>query len=491
MPPPPVLSAAVLNPETEFRAMLHDASSIVGVERILHRVARLFNCHALLVESSCDPALCDGPLQRLGADIDAVCTGRTDAVSAVVDGRFVGLLPVGEQAPRPALVVLGNHTGQRISSAQRSLLAEITTPLGLAWMARSIRRQESRLRQAEARNREAVLYLLLSGSLAGARRVAGTLGPPLPEMLRVHLVECAGRRLDDVFRWCTEAAAGDAWIVQCPVYRRHLVVLARSDADRLVHALRQLAARDAAFQVGSGQEVPLAEFGVGYQGAFHALAVARHRPDRYAEFQARGDLSDVLSGVGGGWARQTLVPLLDYTPERPQDPDAQELLFTLTSWLTFRGNAVRHLKVHRNTLTARLHHLETLLGVDLTEVANQAQLNLALRLLGAPSAPEVTLAQLLARPEVRFWATQLLGPVRGSDPRMLDTLRSWLDNQAQIGATAEALGVSASGVRKRLMRVEDLIQRSLLTSPSARYELSLALVVLAGEMAADPHRRCA
>ncbi|MEV0054352.1 helix-turn-helix domain-containing protein [Saccharopolyspora shandongensis] len=44
--------------------------------------------------------------------------------------------------------------------------------------------------------------------------------------------------------------------------------------------------------------------------------------------------------------------------------------------------------------------------------------------------------------------------------------------------TAAELGVSVVGVRKRLLRVENLLGRSLLNGPSARYDLYLALRVL-------------
>jgi DNA-binding PucR family transcriptional regulator len=131
--------------------------------------------------------------------------------------------------------------------------------------------------------------------------------------------------------------------------------------------------------------------------------------------------------------------------------------------------------VHRNTLAARLRLIGSLLGVELAEVATQARLQLALQVVDAPGGDsDPPLEQLLTRPEVRHWAAQQRAPLHGADPRLVDTLRTWLDHRAQIGATATALGVSASGVRKRLGRVEQLVQRSLLDSPSARYDLCLA-----------------
>ncbi|MGA8113666.1 MAG: helix-turn-helix domain-containing protein [Actinocatenispora sp.] len=358
------------------------------------------------------------------------------------------------------------------------LLTDATTPLGLAWRARQVRQQQARLNQAEARNREAVLHLLLAGGIAGARRAAAALGPVLPEVIRIHLVEHVGHRVNDALRWCVESAAGTAWIVRCPVYTRHIVVVARPDADDLLDALRSRAAEDPSYRVGSSQEATLDEFGSAYRHAFHALSVARHRPDRYAAFLARGELATILADVGAGWAERTLAPLLAHEPARLQDPDSEELMFTLASWLTFHGMATRHLKVHRNTLAARLQLVESLLKVDLGDVATQARLNLAVQLMGRSNAPLTTLDEMLSRPEVLAWAAEQRAQLSGSDPRLLDTLSSWLGHRANIRCTAAALGISASGVRKRIIRVEQLIQRSLLDSPSARYDLCLALLAV-------------
>lgn len=463
----------------ELRAMLRDVDAADGIRRILDRVAVRLDASAVLVEpdGSTTPPGRILP-EQLAADLEAVSTGRVDAVSGSVDGRAVCLLAIGGPTPAPVLAVRGRDAG--LSPAARTLLAEATVPLGLAWRMRETRLHAARLERAEARNRETVLHLLLAGGTSGARLAAAALGPVLPETLRIHLVECAGRRLDDAVRWCAEAAGGSAWIVRCPVYRRHVVVVARADADDLVDALRTRAASDPGYHVGSSHEAMLTGFAAAYRHAFHALSVARHRPERYAAFHARGELAEILAGAGSGWAARVLAPLHAYRPARGQDPDAEALVFTLSSWLTFHAGAVRHLKVHRNTLTARLRLVESLLGVDLRDVGTQARLHLALQLAG-PGDQAVTFEELMSRPEVRYWADRQREPLRGNDPRLVDTLRTWLVNGARIGPTAAALGVSPSGVRKRLVRVEQLTQRALLDSPSARYDLLLALDPTAGD----------
>lgn len=463
------------DPAGELRAMLRDVEEADGVHRILDRLSQRLRCRAVLVAPSGRVTPAGEPLPpALAADAQAVADGRADAASLSVDDRPARVLPLGGGAPRPVLVVLG-RAGQAFPPEYREMLAHATIPLGLAWRTREARQDAARLDVAEARNRAAVLYLLQVGDVAAARLVSNVLGPPLPDTIRVHLVEGSGRRRVDTARWCADTAAGRAWVVRCPVYNRHVVVVARSDADDFVDALRELVAGDAAYHVGSSEEVALTDFAAAYRHAFHAVAVARHRPERYAAFRDRGELAELLAGVGAAWAAGLLAPLRAYRPARAQDPDADELLMTLTSWLTFHGRAARHLRVHRNTLTTRLRNIESVLGADLADVGTQSRLNLALRLAAPTGTPAASLDELLARPEVRGWAQCQLAPLRGSDPRLLDTLRAWLDHGAQVGPAAAALRVSASGLRKRLIRVEELIQRSLLDSPSARYDLCLAL----------------
>jgi PucR C-terminal helix-turn-helix domain len=51
----------------------------------------------------------------------------------------------------------------------------------------------------------------------------------------------------------------------------------------------------------------------------------------------------------------------------------------------------------------------------------------------------------------------------------------WPANDSRLSGTADALGISVPGARKRLCRLEQILQRSLLQSPSARHDLWLAV----------------
>ncbi len=243
--------------------------------------------------------------------------------------------------------------------------------------------------------------------------------------------------------------------------------------------------------VGVSEPVPLADTATGYRQAFHALAVAREPPTRHARFGVSPDPALVVGPAGRRWADELLNPLLTHVPRRAQDPGSQELLATATSWLAFASHATDHLKVHRNTLAARLRLIGELLGLDLHRLADQSALDLALRVRATPapactpeapsSAPPFPYASvtsqaaggldaILCRPAVHDWADQQLAPVLGAE----ETLRTWLRCEGRLGPTAAGLGISVPGARKRLTRLETVLQRSLLRPPSARYDLWLA-----------------
>ncbi|MFG2990384.1 helix-turn-helix domain-containing protein [Streptomyces sp. NPDC048257] len=370
-----------------------------------------------------------------------------------------------------------------------ALLADAAVPLALVLRAEEAVRREERVRRAEARVREAVLHLLMNGGLSAAHQIAGTLGPSLPDPMRMYVVECPTGRRGEVARLCRELTGGRAWIVRCPVYVRHLIVLVPADpavvsdgGDPLAGALVEVAPDCA---VGVSGQMQLREAPAAYTQAFHALAVARGRDDRNARFGPGPELALAAHEAGARWAEALLAPLHAYEPRRPQDPDGRELRATAHAWLNFTSHATRLLKIHRNTLAARIRLVETLLGLDLARLADQAALSLALRLTPgerrgegataiAPAAPE--LDEVLRDPRLTDWARTHLGALSGpqAPPGARDTVRAWLAHGAQLVPAAAALGVSVPGARKRLTRIEALLERSLLQSPSARYDLWLA-----------------
>ncbi|MGW1297073.1 helix-turn-helix domain-containing protein [Streptomyces sp. NPDC002533] len=411
----------------------------------------------------------------------------------------------------PAAPVLAVVTPRPVAAGLATLLADVVLPLSLCLQAETLERKRRRVDLAESRGREAVLHLLMTGQLSIAQQVAGALRPRLPDPVRVCVVECSGDDRDEVARVCVDADGGRSWIVRCPVYARHLIlVMPAEDAEEkapepgAAPTDETVAARVGDCVVGVSEPVPLADTATGYRQAFHALAVARELPTRHARFGVSPDPALVVGPPGRRWADELLNPLLTHVPRRAQDPGSQELLATAASWLAFSSHATDHLKVHRNTLAARLRLIGDLLGLDLHRLADQAALDLALRVRATPApactpeptpacAPEATssaplipyasvpglgtsqaaggLDAILCRPAVRDWADRQLAPVLGAE----ETLRTWLRCEGRLGPAAAELGISVPGARKRLTRLETVLQRSLLRPPSARYDLWLAL----------------
>jgi sugar diacid utilization regulator len=393
--------------------------------------------------------------------------------------------PPGVRAPFVAAVV-----PRPMPPGLPVLLADAASGLSLCWQLEYTRQQQRRLRDADARIREAVVHLLMNGQVTTARQVAGALRPALPDVVRTYVIE-GPHRIRRAVAETWAKAVDRAWIVQCPVYSHHLVVLA--PADRESHAgtpaepvwPRSVAAT---CYIGVSDPVPLHDTATGYAQAFHALAAARHRAERRASFAAHPDLALTIGQAADAWAAVFLAPLRAHCARRPQDPDSGELLATAASWLSFSSHATTHLKIHRNTLTARLTLIQKLLGLDLNRLADQAALALALRTItsGVPPRPEhrtsdaegrtPSLDELLAAPHVVAWAQRQFRPIRtpGVPVSVAQTLTTWLHLDARIVPTAAALSVSASAVRKRLARSEALLQRSLLRSPSAVHDQWLA-----------------
>lgn len=468
----------------ELRRMHGEAIRPDGVRRLVRWVARGVGGQAALLDSRdrmlhAFPELRPEVLAAAAEDIEGIRVGRSRGGDS--GGGPVSVWPIGPGRDAPVLVVAAAE-----SEAVTELVGDATRLMWLCWQVEQSRRSRQRMDRAEVQAREAVLHMLMVGHRAGASRVAATLGPVLPDPCRMFVVELKPGVRDVVAARLDEVTLGQAWIVRCPVYTGHVMVMApvadeAGSTAGMEHRIRELAAsRYEEIRVGVSEVVSLRDVGTGYEQAFHALTSARNQVERYAVFDPRQELAGLLLPAGPAWARELLAPLLDYVPERPQDPDAAELVLTLGSWLNFHHRAARQLKIHRNTLAARLARLSALLRCDPRDVPTQAMLQLALRLRELPEdrngGAVRSLDALFGAPAVRLWAEAQLGSLlEGDASELLATLRVWLEHNARLDETAEALGISGPGVRKRLLRIEQLLGRSLLHGPSARYSLYFAL----------------
>jgi diguanylate cyclase with GGDEF domain/PucR-like helix-turn-helix protein len=451
-----------------------------GSSRLLHWLARRVCGPAVLLGPGGIPAH-PGPevptdvLAAAGEDIRRVATGEAAAASVSGPTWWARVVAAGKGGP--ALLVT---SGAPLPADEGPLITHAAALLGLRWSA-------DQGATAVFQVREVVLHLLMDGKTGLARQVAGAVKRDLPGLVRVVLVEGAAAARNAVADRCETALGGKAWVVRCPVYSRHVIVICPAQdpddpGEDLLGALRPVAAGTAA--VGVGDPVELRDTAAGYEQACHALAVARHRPDRLARYTGSGDLAAALGLGAREWACWALGPLLDYEPARAMDLDGAELRMTLRSWLAFRAGAARQLKISPRQLPNRLRRLETILGRDLYSLADQAELHLALQLLHRPgprlSGPVPQLDALLASGEAREWAKIMLAPLE-DNPVLLDTVRAWLaageSSDAAAAALSSPLGQPVSGrqVRRRLQRAEEILGRPLAGGPSARYDVLLAL----------------
>ncbi|MEU8513785.1 helix-turn-helix domain-containing protein [Kitasatospora sp. NPDC048722] len=458
-----------------------------GTAQVLRRLAHRTGTVAFLLDRSGTPASPAAPPP--GSSAHSLClrgareiAGRRLRSVAVDEGGLTGLvLTLDDTGETPLLAVVAPRPAP---PGLPALVADAASVLGLAWQAEDVRRRQRRLRAADDRVREAVLQLLMNGQTATARQISGALQPALPEVVQVYVVEGRRGARDEVAHRLAESGGG-VWAVPCPVHSDHMIVLAPAAPSLPAWATARPAAAHAC-RIGVSNAVPLRETVTGYAQAFHALAAARHRADRLATFASAQDLPLTIGTAAAVWADSFLSPLRLHRPRRLQDPDGAELLATAASWLRFSSGAAAHLRIHRNTLAARLASVQELLQLDLARLANRSALALALH--AAPAAPHgpddapadarptPALDDLLALPRVEAWAERQLRPLHGPDAptAVAKTLATWLHMDARLVPTAEALSVSPSAVRKRLARAEVLLQRSLVRFPTAVHDLWLA-----------------
>ncbi|MDI2027565.1 helix-turn-helix domain-containing protein [Saccharopolyspora sp. TS4A08] len=468
-----------------LRGLQRDAET-GGPLRLLGRIAAEIDGHAALFDRNGAPLTPHRGLpDAITGTVRRVRSGGTRSAVEHDGQHQLAAFALSTEPDAPTLALAGPSLDRFTAEPGRTDALRL---LALSWRAHHAQERWRRADEAGDQVREAVLHLLIDGGLATAHRTAGALGEPLPDPMRVWVVEVGalerGER-DAVAEELLRITGDRAWMIKCPVYSGHLIpaVPPMSHEEERACAAELVATATAStgrISVGISNVLPLRDYAVAYQQAFHALAHARGNAERFATFGRGHDLAAEIAGPGQRWARQVLAGLEEFTPQRPQDPTREELQGTLTSWLMFHQQAARHLKIHRNTLQARLHKIGALLDRDLHRLHDQACVDLALRLRnsGAPEGSGADdLDALLRSDAVRRWAAQLLAPLRES-PRLRETVRAWLLADTHLTESAEALGLSTTAVRKRLARAEQLLERSLLHSPSLSYDLHFAFRAL-------------
>ncbi|MGW0891199.1 helix-turn-helix domain-containing protein [Saccharopolyspora sp. NPDC002578] len=470
-----------------LRRLHHDALSPDGTRLLLRRVADAVRGEAALVDAAGEP-VAEGPpvnpaaVAAIAPDLDRIRTGQAHSAAVHHDDRLISAQALGADAP----ILLISARAAAYQGVDR-LIADAARLLSMRWHSDEALRAAQRVGQAATAIREVVIHLLLMGHTDSAQRVASTLTPRLPAFLTLYVIEADKADRDSLAARIARLTGGRAWIVHCPVYVKHLIALVPAGeherhrpADAVADLVRGVVAGQERIRVGVSRVVSLREVGVAYEQGFHALAAARGGAGSFELFAFQESLAAIVGPEGEGWATRVLAPLRAFVPARTQDPDAATLELTLGSWLTLGTSATRQLKIHRNTLTSRLAQLDRILDCDVRDLPTQARLHLALRLAARSAEPpaepdEADLPDLLETDAVRAWTARQLEPLHHAEEHLLDTLRAWLGGGARLEQAARTLGLSVPAVRKRIVRIERLLERSLLHGPSVRYDLHFAL----------------
>lgn len=424
----------------------------------------------------------DADLVLSRSDLNRVRSSRPAVVNVTSRGGSVQIAPVGGPASETVLAIADP---QRPAEDLWPAIAQATWLIGVYLRALRAERAERVVADVRMRVRDVVIELLCAGNVGAARRTAASLRRNLPDPIRLAAVEGLPAKERERYLRHPEILGPSIWTFRTTAQHDAVLLLApANDPQALEDAVARVTAGGGC-RAGVSAVGPLREAGTGVEQALHALYAPRVGSADGNRFESRTKLSFALGPQAGAWATQLLRPLLTYKPPRRTAPDAEELVRTARAWLRLSQHAPRNLDIHRNTARDRLRLIGELLGADLHRMADQAVVSLALRVYEqtyiAPEimrAPAPDLGALFDGPGAVAWANRQLQPLlwRASDAGVR-TVRTWLDLDASIAATAVELGLSSSAVRKRLARTGRELGRSLLELPGARHDLWLALLI--------------
>ncbi|MFG2717731.1 helix-turn-helix domain-containing protein [Streptomyces sp. NPDC048416] len=430
----------------------------------------------------------DAPDAERRAAHDAVRGNGTTRRPQFRDGLHVVKLPVGQAANASFLVLVSAAPFELETLALALHTAKL---LALAHDVLRVRRLGDSARGV----RLGVFQMLMGGQTVLARRAMEGLSPGLlrAEYVRVYVIATPPEDRDHLMRTLEPAIEGEALLVRCPARGDHIVVVEplccrERTPGGVRHILTDTVSSLRTCALGGSRPYGMADVSDAYGEASNALVSAHHSLERVGIFDGSSCLAPLLGAAAHRWAEHVLAPLLDM-------PYAvrEELISTMRLALDFPyTQTARILGAHRNTVAARATRVAEVLGtdgspLDLKDVRVRAVVHLALSLIRtwnplndtAPDQPSLT--SILRSAPARTWAQGLLHPLRAASPDLTCTVRAWVGRNLHIDDTAEAVGVSAATVRKRLRQAEALIQRDLSTGLAGAHALVLALAATTGE----------
>ncbi|SFX14194.1 helix-turn-helix domain-containing protein [Streptomyces atratus] len=424
-------------------------------------------------------------LEHLEPMLMRLATGRVASAAMDVGTAQVRLEAVGSELPRRVLVLVGSAPLTRRAAALASHTGGILAALHRA---RETDRMTRGYQQKAHQLRMAVLMALQAGDPLLARRMTTGAVPELLDCdrLRVHILRCEKDERERIAQAYQDPSGyhGDGLMVRCPVYDEHLVCLiadrdgsGAEAADGLAAVLRDLVADNPHYALGISSAHPLPATAEAYGQARHALAVASNTPGRVAGYHGQEPLERLLPRAEAiEWAGSVLGPLTAL-PELTTEITRLAMHF-------HRSGVARMLNVSRNTVTAHLGRAQSALGLDLRDVRCRATLALALgvaalhREVGSiPAQPDPpALEELLHTRPAAEWGRTFLEPLRDARYHPVhQTLRTWIEANADAQQTARRLGCSRTTVAAHLRTAERRLTRDLLSTGSGVHDLVHAL----------------
>ncbi|MFJ8001084.1 helix-turn-helix domain-containing protein [Streptomyces sp. NPDC096310] len=431
-------------------------------------------------------------LPALEPVLTRLATGRMAAAATEVGAVRVRLEGVGTDDPRRVLVLAG---ADRLTGTEAAAASHTGHIIALLHRARAADTALRDYQEKAHQMRVALFMALMAGDTVLARRMTTGAVPELlgADRIRVHLLRCAPAERDRIAQAHQDPSGyhGRAMMVRCPVYDEHLICLVAEnknenknedenedgiDPPELAGVLRELVADREEYALGISTPHPLRATAEAYEEARHALAVAGNTAGRVARYQSREPLERLLPREEAlAWARALLRPLRSL-PELTAETTRLALFFP-------RSGVAALLGISRNTVTAHLARSEAALGLDLRDVRARAALTLALAVTtlhqdgeaaGAP-APWSGTEPPSGDGTAAAWAAEFLAPLHGvRHGSVLDTLRAWIESNADARRTALRLGSSRTTVAARLRTAERLLERDLLSTGSGVHELVYA-----------------
>ncbi|AXH35646.1 PucR family transcriptional regulator [Humibacter sp. BT305] len=359
------------------RAVARAASSTGGLGATIDELERRLGGWAALYDAAGRPLPFGGAPAEHADQVEllvqrTLTTPRPNRRHSLGSDEAVALERIGTSAH--PLGVLAVRTTAPFDPAANDLVASV---LALA----SIALEQRRALDLERRRlRSGALELLLSGRLDTADRVAAPLWGTAPDgPLRVaiapHGAESA-ELLDAL-----EAAAGDRGWTFFAERDGDLVMIADELGMRTVRSL--LSAHAVRAGVSGRVDATTLERGLSEAAAAHTAS--RAAIGEYDDLVGDGLEGLLVASGAEGLARRMLAPILEADADPARTAEGASLEDTVRAWFESGcswDRAARVLGVHRHTVRTRVARAGVLLGRDLDDPTDRAEVWLALRLLG-------------------------------------------------------------------------------------------------------------